>query len=284
MDFYQIYRPLTAAPLSWDDTHREYEPCKALKPYIRCFWGSSRPYTETGTPHAPDVVIPDTCMDIIFSVNFTENRLENSFCGINDTSFCATDRKTALCDVSTFAIRFYAWSAVLFSEESMQNVKNGFFDAGMYFPNIKKEIEPFLFEITSMEERIPLVECILLRHLHLERKNRIVTDCLAEMLRNKGRLPVDKLAGEVHVSRRQIERVFKENIGITPKTLSSLFRYQYVWKDVLYNKDFCIQDAVSRFGYTDQAHLLKEFKKYHSATPREAVKRARCTAHFMKCE
>lgn len=282
MDFYQIYRPLTAAPLSWDDTHREYEPCRALKPYIRCFWGSSRPYTETGTQHTSGIVIPDTCMDIIFNINYTKNCLKSRFCGINDASFCAAGRNAASCDVSTFAIRFYAWSAVLFSEEPMQSVKNGFFDAGIYFSQIKKEIESFLFEITSMEERIPLVERILLRHLNLERKNRIVTDCLAEMLRHEGRLPVDKLAGEVHVSQRQIERVFKENIGITPKKLSSLFRYQYVWRDALYNKDFCMQDAVFRFGYTDQAHLLKEFKKYHSATPREAVKLATENVAFLQ--
>lgn len=282
MNFYRIYRPLTAAPLFWDDTHREYEPCEALKPYIRCFWGSSRPYTETETSHTPEIVIPDTCMDIIFKVNFTENRLESSFCGINDASFCSTGRNAAFCNISTFAIRFYAWSAVFFSEESMQSVKNGFFDAGVYFPHIKKEIEPFLFDITSMEERIPLVEHILLRHFRPERKNRIIADCLAEMLRHEGRLPVDKLAGEVHVSRRQLERVFKENTGVTPKTLSSLLRYQYVWRDALYNKDFCVQDAVSRFGYTDQSHLLKEFKKYHSATLRKAVKLARKNVAFLQ--
>lgn len=37
MEFYQIYRPLTASPHSCDDTYREYEPCEALKPYPRSF-------------------------------------------------------------------------------------------------------------------------------------------------------------------------------------------------------------------------------------------------------
>ena len=280
MEFYQVYQPLTSSPLSWDDTHREYEPCDALKPYIRCFWGSQRPYTETAKDHIAGIVTPDTCMDIIFETNFTENRLDNSFCGIDDASFFSAEKTGAFCTVSTFAIRFYAWSAVLFSEESMRHVKNSFFDAAAYFSRITKEIEPFLFDITRMEERIPIVERILLRHLHPERQNRIVTDCLAEMLRHEGRLPVDRLSREVHVSLRQIERVFQENIGVTPKTLSSLVRYQNVWKDALYNKNFCVQDAVARFGYTDQAHLLKEFNKFHSVTLRDAVKQAQDMSHF----
>ncbi len=282
MDFYQIYRPLTATPLSGDETYQEYEPCEALKPYIRCFWGSLRPYTETARHHAAEVVIPDTCMDIIFQTNFTNNHLYNSFCGMNDSSFYSQEKTGEFCTISTFAIRFYAWSAVLFSDESMRETKNGFFDAACYFSKIVKEIVPFLFDITSIEQRIPLVERILLRHLHPERKNRIITDCMAEMLRHEGRLPVDWLAREVHVSRRQIERVFQENIGVTPKKLSSLFRYQQVWRDALFNKNFCVQDAVSRFGYTDQAHLLKDFKKFHSITLREAVKKAEKNVAFLQ--
>lgn len=64
------------------------------------------------------------------------------------------------------------------------------------------------------------------------------------------------------------------------KPLSSLFRYQHVWRDAVYSKNFCVQDAVFRYGYTDQAHLLKEFKKFHSVTTREAVKQAQETSHF----
>lgn len=275
MEFVQMYKPLTATPFSGDDSYWEYEPCEALRPYIRCFWGSRHPYVVREKKGAGEIVIPDTCMDIIFDVNFTENRIDSGFCGINDSSFYAEGKGKEYCEISTFAIRFYAWSAILFSEDSMKNVLNAFFDAGEHFSYIKREIQPLLFDITSMEERIPLVETILLRHLHRERQNRILTDCVGEILRHRGNLKIDKLAGEVHVSIRQIERIFKENIGLTPKSFASLVRYQSVWRQALYERNFCLQDAVYEFGYTDQAHLLNDFKKYHAATLREAVKFAR---------
>ncbi len=87
MEFFQIYRPITANPFQSDDSYREYEPCEALKPYIRCFWGNRRPYWEEQGDYGVSTVIPDTCMDIIFDVNFTDNYINSSFCGINDSSF-----------------------------------------------------------------------------------------------------------------------------------------------------------------------------------------------------
>lgn len=282
MVFEQIYKPLTATPFFGDDSYREYEPCEALRPYIRCFWGSRHPYAAGERTGVGEIVTPDTCMDIIFDVNFTENRIDSGFCGVNDRSFCAGGKGENCCEISTFAIRFYAWSAILFSEESMKNVRNGFFEAGEYFSYMKREIQPFLFDITSMEERIPRVEALLLKHINPKRENRILLDCVWQMLKRRGNLRMDKLAKEVHVGTRQIERIFKENIGLTPKAFAALIRYQSVWREALYQKNFCIQDAVCEFGYTDQAHLLHDFKKYHGITLREAVRFARENVGFLQ--
>lgn len=282
MEFFQIYRPITGTPFQCDDSYREYEPCEALKPYVRCFWGSRRSYREEKGEYGVSTVIPDTCMDIIFDVNFTDNYINSSFCGINDSSFHSDRKVEKSCVVSTFAVRFYAWSAVFFAEESMSGVKNGFFDADSHFSSIRKEIAPLLFDVTSINERIPLVETVLMRHLKPERKDRIVTEAVGEMLRYRGNLRMDKLAGEIHVSNRQIERVFKENMGVSPKTLSSLIRYQYVWREALFQRNFQMQDAVGKFGYTDQSHLLREFKKYHSLSISKALENARKDVGFLQ--
>ena len=34
-------------------------------------------------------------------------------------------------------------------------------------------------------------------------------------------------------------------------------------------------DAVAAYGYTDQSHLIADFKKYHSLTPTAALERWR---------
>lgn len=75
---------------------------------------------------------------------------------------------------------------------------------------------------------------------------------------------IANLAKESFVSTRQLERLFHEYVGITPKKLSNLIRYQFLWRDILCEPDFDALSAVHKFGYTDQSHLLREFKRYHS--------------------
>lgn len=54
-----------------------------LKPYIRCFWGTKKPVNQEKTYIKTNgIVTPDTCMDIMFHVDFTNNRIQNCFCGI----------------------------------------------------------------------------------------------------------------------------------------------------------------------------------------------------------
>jgi AraC-like DNA-binding protein len=70
--------------------------------------------------------------------------------------------------------------------------------------------------------------------------------------------------------------VFLEYIGAGPKKLAGLVRYQYLWQDIVQNGSFDIQDAVFRYAYTDQAHLLNDFRKYHAMTPARARAMAMC--------
>lgn len=88
MNLSQIYVPRTATPFQRNEKYVEFVPCDALKPYIRCFWGTpKRVYIEQEKICANELVTPDTCMDILFFVDFKRNAIHSSFCGINDKSF-----------------------------------------------------------------------------------------------------------------------------------------------------------------------------------------------------
>lgn len=271
MKLHEVYHPITATPFACNETYMEFEPCAELKPYIRCFWGTKEPYEQKKTDiPTRGIVTPDTCMDIIFTVDFTGNQIYGTFCGIDDRSFAtgsANDEEKVL---STFAIRFYPWSVLLFSEESMRDTKNNFFEVEYHFSGLKRELEPLLFDVTGMEARIRAAEKYLLDHMRPERSNHILMEAVAELMQKKGNIQIGQLAKEIHTSSRQLERVFRENIGISPKQLSTLMRYQYLWNDILFQPDFSVQDAVYRYGYTDQAHLLHEFKRFHTMTIPEA--------------
>lgn len=86
----------------------------------------------TATPNQKKV-IPDTCMDIIYHIDYTNDTVTGGFCGINDCSFHTHSSGTIGHMVSTFAVRFYAWSAYTFADDSLQSTMNGYFDVGSRF-------------------------------------------------------------------------------------------------------------------------------------------------------
>lgn len=271
MELYQLYTPITATPFQLNAEYQEFEPCDALKPYIRCFWGTKKPIIKKASDICTTgIVTPDTCMDIIYTVDYTHNKLNNTFCGIDERSFqthnLCTEDKTAF----SFAIRFYAWGVPMFAEESMKDIKNNSFDVGYHFSKIKAEIEPILFDITNMEQLIPQVECILLKHL-MERHNQNVLESIYYILLHKGNISIQELKQQIHLSDRQLERLFQEYVGVSPKSLASMIRYQYLWNDIVYCPSYNIMELVEKYGYSDQAHLCHDFKKYHSMNIAEAL-------------
>lgn len=266
MKHFKNYTPITATPYRHGEAYVEIEPCAALKPYIRCFWGSRDIYTQSAGAAAENVVVPDTCMDIIFTVNYTENSLSGCFCGIDDRAFRVNGRNERSERLSVFAIRFYAWSAVLFAEESMRACRNFSGDASVYFSWLVRTLEQELWEKTAIEEQAQLAGTALLRRMDWRREEPVFMEAVAEILSRRGALRMHELARDIHVSDRQMQRVFQENMGVSPKTFASLVRYQNLWRDILAAPDRPIMDEVYLLQYTDQAHLCREFKRYHGMT------------------
>lgn len=264
MRYNVIYRPLTATPFKRNSFYTEFLHSKELQSYIRCYWGIENPLIQIENDDAPELVIPDTCVDIIYHIDYTDNTMTGGFCGVNDCSFHAYSSETIGHMVSTFAICFYAWSAYAFSDDSLQSTINGYFDIGSRFEWLDKIIRPKLLGLRTLQEKASFTEQVLLKRLSNVRENAVVNDTIQNVLIYKGSLDVSTLAKESFVSTRQLERLFHEYVGITPKKLSNLIRYQFLWRDILYEPDFDVLSAVHKFGYTDQSHLLREFKRYHS--------------------
>ena len=259
-----VYRPLTATPFKRDSSYTELSPCKELYPYVRCYWGTENPMIQTQRNDTPKIVIPDTCVDIIYNIDYTLNTVSGGFCGINDSSFYINSNRTIGHMTATFAIRFYAWSAYVFAEDSLNLTMNRYFDVGSRFEWLDKMIRQQLLERKSLQEKSFFVEKLLVNRLSDAKENPVVHNTIHNILKNKGSMDVSNLAKESFVSTRQLERLFREYVGITPKKMSNLIRYQFLWRDILQEPDFDVLSAVCKYGYTDQSHLLREFKKYHS--------------------
>lgn len=98
------------------------------------------------------------------------------------------------------------------------------------------------------------IEIIALR-LYTESKN---SDFLS--------LPISKL---FQISERKLQREFKRQIGISPRELKSVFRFNQVKNRMIENPRLSSVEIAHSFGYYDQSHYIREFKKFTQLTPSE---------------
>ena len=269
METKMLYRPLTATPFKHNSAYQEIEPCRMLQSYVRCFWGG-RMTSGTEAVESSGIVIPDTCVDIIYRMDDMGNIIISDFVGINDRSFFIKSNHNAENKMEVFAIRFYAWGAYAFCEDSFTGTVNGRYDVRERFGWLDRELRNRLSEPGDLADWIRLAETLLLKKLDTARGNVIVDRVMQDILRHHGGVEISQLAKENLISSRQMERLFREYIGMTPKKLSNLVRYQCLWRDIVSQGHFNMMDAVDKYGYTDLPHLIREFERYHSMSIRNA--------------
>ena len=266
----QIYFPITATPFQNDQNYCEILPCNALKPYIRCFWGT-KGVVETSSSIEYGLVIPDTCMDIIFDVNYTQNQINSIFCAFDEHSYRSCFNRQEKNRVSTFAIRFYAWTAALFAEDTLKETKNQTFNSDIHFSKLKQELSGLISERENIYDRVIAAQNFFLKKIHSFNANIDLLSAINDIICCKGSITMQELSRKTVISSKQLERLFHENIGVQPKVFSDAVRYQLLWQDMIYNPNYNALDAVYKYGYYDQSHLLHDFYKHHLMSPKEAL-------------
>nr|WP_255487426.1 helix-turn-helix domain-containing protein [Oceanospirillum sediminis] len=71
------------------------------------------------------------------------------------------------------------------------------------------------------------------------------------------------------VSFRQIERQFKHYIGVSPKYYQRILRVNRVLQQLRLSPESNLTEIAYQQGYSDQAHMSREFKAFNHITPRE---------------
>jgi AraC-like DNA-binding protein len=82
-------------------------------------------------------------------------------------------------------------------------------------------------------------------------------------------LPMQTLAGEQHVSRRQLERDFGRFIGTSPRHLARVVRVQAVSRRAQAGAG--LADIAADVGFADQAHMTRVVQQLTGLTPRRFV-------------
>jgi AraC-like DNA-binding protein len=83
-----------------------------------------------------------------------------------------------------------------------------------------------------------------------------------------GEKKLDEYYAQLSVNKRSLQRKFKKAVGFTPKEFARLVRVQQASSDLV-KQGFKHFDIMYKYGYYDQSHYIKEFRKFMGSSPKD---------------
>jgi AraC-like DNA-binding protein len=88
-----------------------------------------------------------------------------------------------------------------------------------------------------------------------------------------GKVGVADLVEEIGYSRKHLAAVFREHVGMPPKAIARLLRFQRALEAIRAGRAGDLSRLALDLGYYDQAHFTREFRTYAGLTPAECRRR-----------
>jgi len=251
--------------------YREFAATPALAPIVDCVWtldGHAREMADA------QPVLPDGRPEIILHLGDPFHRVHPDadrerqapviFAGqlLRPLDLRATGR------VAVVGIRLRPHGAgALFAEPQDRLVGH---TAGLdaLSLSLSKALDAVRERGRDTAEAARIAQEILARRVDVSRIDRHVHAAVSRIRHARGFVTMDALAAHVGVTPRHLERQFKQAVGISPKRLARITRFQRALRmfEQLDSPQRGTHTAAT-CGYADQAHFIHDFSEFAGCAP-----------------
>ncbi|HET9440836.1 MAG TPA: AraC family transcriptional regulator [Longimicrobiales bacterium] len=251
-------------------------PSPRLAPFIEIIWA-----VRGATDYVVEAIPPNGAIELMINFGPTqkvlaygEQRVDQNFerfwvAGLQERSL--TIASPHGCD--HMGVRFKPGGAHAFFELPMHDVSNQVIDLDLLLgASAAAELYERLSLATSHAARCALIEHWLLTRRYAVHPYYATTRKAIDILQSSGfRVSVNELCYRLGLSNRHLIEQFRRVVGVTPKSLSRITRFNSVVRAIRHDDDPAWPALAYRFNFADQAHLVREFKHYSGVTPMEFV-------------
>jgi AraC-like DNA-binding protein len=265
--------------------YHEYEPHEILRESVKCFWIHEAAYpTETQQD-----IAPDGCVELIFNFG-TPYRLRTKdkpyplpaaiIVGFQDKTIPLLLRGT----VQVVAARFFAWGALALLQDDVAPPANAMTALGADWDALLRRLQAHVTKGRYEQAAKALEEYLIARALVRTFDKKLIQAAAKLLHHTKGQVRIAEVADHCHMSVRQLERGFQRVVGTSPKTFARTVRFQEAERHLMFHPGADLTALAHDCGYFDQAHFIKDFKRFTGKTPSEYAEQMRRMQEILKSE
>lgn len=247
---------------------RRYPPSPALRPWVAAFEIFDSPASSGPVSILPDVgpVLGFQFRGRVLTRMGQEETLLDP-CGITGLQSGARSFRY-LPGSGTVLVRFHPWGAAAFLPVPMHELagRSVGLAAVLETTGTRATLETLdrALEAPDDAARLRAVEALLLALLRERRPDGVLRRAVGLLHRGEAQ-SVGRLARDLGVGERQLERKFREWVGVGPKRFAGLVRFRRALDAMQADPGRAAAGLAA--GWFDQAHFIKDFRAFAGTTP-----------------
>ena len=128
---------------------------------------------------------------------------------------------------------------------------------------------------SSIHEKLLLIEKFLLKQGKNNINPTVSANCMnyamEQILESPTQLCMEQLSDKIGYSQKHFIKLFRDHIGITPKSYLRIIRFQKVIAEIETSTHINWNTISYDCGYYDQAHFINDFKNFSGFSPNEYI-------------
>jgi AraC-like DNA-binding protein len=251
--------------------YKALPPPAHLEPFVDCIWLLAAPKGDEDPE--PEIVLPDGKTELIVHFGDAFLKLEGDTYQRQARVLMSGQLTERIMlkptgEIGVVSIRFKAAGAARFFDVPYEALVDRVVDFADFEPAFAAAIHERIARCGSHDERLATMIAMLEERLTQEsREDIFVRQACQHIARSEGGYSARDLVKLIGYSERQLERKFKKQVGIAPKILSRIARFQKFLAMAKATGTLTLADAAAACGYYDQSHFIRDFTKFSGVSP-----------------